>query len=62
MTLIQENPEYSFLQLIAALGSNMNAFTGLTFLVIHEFADALVCWISYILKQVDESRRGTSAF
>lgn len=51
LTVIEEKVQYSLSQLIATIGSNMNAFTGLSFLVIFEFVDVLVAWIAFIKDQ-----------
>ena len=46
-TVVREGAKYRFSEMIAAVGSNLNCFTGLTFLVIFEFIDVLIAWVSF---------------
>ncbi|XP_003740223.1 acid-sensing ion channel 4-B-like [Galendromus occidentalis] len=50
-TLIRERAKYRFSEMIAALGSNMNTFIGLSFLAIYEVFDVLAAWFSFLAER-----------
>ncbi|OQR80431.1 hypothetical protein BIW11_05055 [Tropilaelaps mercedesae] len=46
-----EAPAFGLTEALAAVGGNMNTFTGLSFLVFFEFADVIAAWFNFIVKR-----------